>query len=65
MNTLDMPGFTADAALYITRKQYSVTASYYRQNHQLGRPSPVQGNVVPQMKIHWSNYCTSGCSFWD
>jgi hypothetical protein len=56
MNTLNMPGFTAEDSLYIT-------ARHYYQKQQLNSTLLVQGNVVPQMKKHFATYC-SECSFW-
>lgn len=58
MNTLNMPGFTAEDSLYIT-------ARHYYQKQQLNSTLLVQRNVVPQMKIHWGKYCIRECSFWD
>src|SRR5262249_49893679 len=65
MNTANMPGFTAESSLYVSRTQYNVTVRHYYQNHQLNSTSLVQGNVVPQLKKVIGKYCDIACGFFE
>jgi hypothetical protein len=62
---MNIPAFTAEDSLYISRTQYNVTARHYYQTHQLNSTLLAQGNVVPQVKKTFAYYCLSECSFWD
>ena len=57
MKTMNMPGFSAEDSLYISRTQDNMTASRYYQNHHLNTALLVQRNVVPQLPIFLGKVC--------
>ena len=52
MNPINMPGFSAEALLYISGRQYTMTATqYYQANHLNSTQNFVQRTVVPQLPL--------------
>jgi hypothetical protein len=52
MRTMNIPGFTAEDSLYISRKQYSVTTTKFLA---------AKGDIQPQLRRSPSEDKTSGC----
>ena len=52
MNTMNMPGFTAENSLYRSRKQYSVTATKFLSS---------TADIRPQIRRWPPEDCIPGC----
>ena len=57
MKTMNMPGFSAEDSLYISRTQDNVTASQNYQKHHLNSALLLQRNVVLQLPIFLGQVC--------
>jgi hypothetical protein len=57
MKTTNMPGFTAEDSLLMSRAQYNMAASQNYQKDHLDRGLLAQGNVVPQLPIKLGHVC--------
>ena len=59
MNTMNIPGFTAEGSLYVGRTQYNVSATQHSEEHCGSSPMLLQSTVVPQLPVRIGRVCGS------
>ena len=68
MNTVNMPGFTAEASLYQASERYEMVETLLARVHRgLGTlvPGATRGEVVPQLQLCEIIYCIGSRCVYD
>ncbi len=58
MNIRNIPGFTAEDSLYLSRTKYSVTAAHHYGEHNRRSSRLLHGTVLPQLPVRLGRVCS-------